>query len=254
MTVRKEGDISVQRPESGQETVGAFGNLPGSFPARTPIAKEIPVRAPFANIHGTQSFVVAVIPLREVRVDLGDSAESGQLTSPPRSLSRAGQHLSKLDVPEARSKLLRPLLAALGQWNVCATGMLAGERPLGFAVSNKIKAREHVPRYYLVVPHFQNRIGGSPDAAGETVGLVLQAESDNFPPLCDSQPASEKNSIILRKQRAAGWPPRSGNWRASSRRGKRRSIFGAVWQRFMGASPKKSLALDTNLLLDLAGE
>src|SRR5439155_1824828 len=34
--------------------------------------------------------------------------------------------------------------------------------------------------------------------------------------LCDSPPASEKNSIIQRKQRAAAWPPRLENWRASS--------------------------------------
>ena len=86
------------------------------------------------------------------------------------------------------------------------------------------------------------------------LGLCCERKSDSLPPLCDSQPASKRNSIILRKPRAAGWPPRSGNWRASSRRRKRRSISGAAWRKFMAASPKKSLALDTNLLLDLAGE
>jgi hypothetical protein len=86
--------------------------------------------------------------------------------------------------------------------------------------------------------------------------LVLRCERkpDTLPPVCDDQQASEKGSIILSKQRAAVWPPRSGNWRASSRRRKRPSIFGAAWRRFVVAGPKKSLALDTNLLLDLAGE
>ena len=42
-------------------------------------------------------------------------------------------------------------------------------------------------------------------------------------------------------------------WTNSHRR-KRRSISGAACQQFMAGSPKKSLALDTNLLLDLAGE
>ena len=59
------------------------------------------------------------------------------------------------------SKFPRPVLAARGHRNVRATGVLAGERPLGFAVSNEVKAREPVlPVDYLFAPHFQFRISG----------------------------------------------------------------------------------------------
>jgi hypothetical protein len=81
-------------------------------------------------------------------------------------LPRGGQHTSKLNVPEALSKFQRPILAARDQRNVRATGVPAGERPLGFAVSNEVKAREHVlPVDYLFAPDFQFQ---SPDAIFST--------------------------------------------------------------------------------------
>jgi hypothetical protein len=59
------------------------------------------------------------------QIELG--FEPGQLTRSSRALPRAGQHTSKLDVSEALSKFPRSVLAARGQRNVCATGVLAGE-------------------------------------------------------------------------------------------------------------------------------
>jgi hypothetical protein len=83
-------------------------------------------------------------------------AQNFSLTRSSHALPRAGQHTSKLDVPEALSKFPRPVLATRSQRNVRAPGVLAGERPLGFAVSNEVNAREHVlPADYLVAPHFQ---------------------------------------------------------------------------------------------------
>ena len=71
MAVREERDVSIQRAEPGDEPVRAVGNLGGHFTARTTVPKEIPVRPRFANVHGVLSFVIAIVPLRQVRFDFG---------------------------------------------------------------------------------------------------------------------------------------------------------------------------------------
>jgi len=140
----EERGISVQSAETGNEAVSTVGNLGGRFTARTAVPKEIPVRSRPENVRRALSFVVAIIPLRQVRFDFGRRIQPGQLTRSSRALQRAGQHASKRDVPEALSKLPRPVLAVSGQGNVRATRVLAGERPLGFTVSNEVNAREHI--------------------------------------------------------------------------------------------------------------
>ena len=67
-----------------------------------------------------------------------------QLTRLSRALPRAGQHVAKRDGPKALPKLQGFVLAARGQRNVRPTGVLAGQRPLGFAVSNEKKALDHL--------------------------------------------------------------------------------------------------------------
>ena len=59
------------------------------------------------------------------------------------------------------SSAIDAVLAARGHRNVRATGVPAGERPVDFAVSNEVNAREPVlPVDYLFAPHFQFRISG----------------------------------------------------------------------------------------------
>ena len=157
----EERDISAQRPKTDNEAISAVGNLRGRFTPGTAVPKEIPGRPPFANVRRASSFVLAIVPLRQVRFDFGRRTQAGQLTRSSRALPRAGQPPGKLDVPEALSKFQRSVLAARCQWNVRATGVPAGERPLGFAVSNMVKAKGHALRAdYLVAPRCQFRISG----------------------------------------------------------------------------------------------
>jgi len=101
MAVRKERDVSIQREKVCDEPISTVGNLCGHFTARTTVPKHIPVRSPFVNVHGALSFVIAVVPFRQVRFNLGRRPQPGQLTRSSRALRRAGQHTSKLDLPEA---------------------------------------------------------------------------------------------------------------------------------------------------------
>ncbi len=139
LAVREKRDVSVQCVKMCDEPISTIGNLCGHFTARTSVPKHIPVRSHFANVHGALSFVIAVVPFRQVRFNLGRRPQPGELTRSSRALPRAGQHTSKLDPPEAWSKFACLVFAMRSQWNVRATGVLAGERPLGFAVSNEVK-------------------------------------------------------------------------------------------------------------------
>jgi hypothetical protein len=68
-------------------------------------------------------------------------------------LPRGGQYTNKLDVPEALPKFARLVLASSGQRDVRAAGVLAGTRPLGFAVSNEVKAQGHFYPPIFVAPN-----------------------------------------------------------------------------------------------------
>jgi len=49
--------------------------------------------------------------------------------------------MGELDSTESLPNLPRFVFAMSGQWNVRAPGVLAGERPPGFAVTNEVKAQ-----------------------------------------------------------------------------------------------------------------
>ena len=142
----EERDISSQRPKAKNEPISASGDLRGRFTVRAAVAEEIPVRSRLQNVRGELTFVVAIVPLRQVRFDFGRGSQPGQFTRSSGALPRAGQHPIKPDVPEAMSKFPRPVLARRSQGNIGAAGVPAGERPFGLAVSNEVNAREHVVR------------------------------------------------------------------------------------------------------------
>ncbi len=159
LAVREERDISVQCAEMCDEPISTVGNLCGHFTARTAVPEHIPVRSPFVNVYGAPSFIIAVVTFRQVRFNLGPRPQPGQLTRSSRALPRAGQHTCELDLPEAWSKFARLLLAARGQRNVRAARVLAGERPLGFAVSNEVKLQEPAPGGDHLFARFRARLG-----------------------------------------------------------------------------------------------
>ena len=143
MAMREERDVSVQLPKTGNESVRAVGNLRWCFTIWTAVAEEVPVRSRLANVRGALSFVVAVVPLHQVRFEFNCLTQAGQLTRSPRALSGAGQHAGERNLPQTPAKFLRRIFSARGQRNVGAAGVLAGERPFGFTVSNKVNACGH---------------------------------------------------------------------------------------------------------------
>ena len=76
LAARKERDNAFQRVKTGDEAIGAGGNLRGRFTMWAAIPKYIPVRPSLANIRGALSFVVAIVPLGQVRFNLACGPQS----------------------------------------------------------------------------------------------------------------------------------------------------------------------------------
>jgi hypothetical protein len=134
--VRKERDVAAQQLKPGNEAVRAVGYLGRCFTVWTAVPKYIPIRAALANIHRALSFIVAVIPLGQVRFDLRLLVQSHQRAGLPGALPRAGQHRRKPDLMERWFELTRLVFTMRGQGKLRATGVLARKRPFGLAVAN----------------------------------------------------------------------------------------------------------------------
>jgi len=136
VAMREESNVTLQRPEPSNQPICAFGNLGGRFAAWTSVSKDIPVWPCLSNVYWALSLVVAVVPLREVRFDFRNLTQPGQLTRSPCTLQRAGEHAAELHSVEPFCQPAGVLFALLGKRDVGSAGMLAGERPSGFAVSH----------------------------------------------------------------------------------------------------------------------
>ena len=161
MAMREDGNVAFQRPEPGNHPICAFRNLGGRFAAWTSVSKDIPVWPSLANIHRAQSLILAVVPLREVRFNFRKVTKPGQLARSPCTLQGTSEHAAELYSAEPFCQLAGILFALFNQRNVGSTGMLARERPSGFAVSHQKKAREQTRRArHVFAPHRQFRISG----------------------------------------------------------------------------------------------
>ncbi len=138
VSVGEDGKITLQRPEPANQPICTFGNLGGRFTAGTSVSKHIPAWPHFANIICTQPLIIAVVPLRQVRLNFPNCIQSGQLTCSPCALERTGEHMTEPHAPKALGQFAGVPFALLCQRNVGSTRMLAGERPRCFPVSNQI--------------------------------------------------------------------------------------------------------------------
>src|SRR5262245_9982434 len=132
VAVSKQRCIALQRTQSRDHTIDASANLLGSFAARTAaIAEDRPSRAVSVNLLRRQSFVRAVVPLHQIRIDLGTRSQARHLTGLPRSSQRTRQHQLEIRRGQLRPQQSRLLTTVLGQRNVGDTRVLTTETPFG---------------------------------------------------------------------------------------------------------------------------
>ena len=118
--------------------IGPRPDLLRSLASRAAVTKEEPARTLGQDIGGAAALILPVIPFGQVGIGFGQTAEPGQLGCPSRALRRAGERFGEPRCAQPLPEGARLLLAPLGQRQIGAAGMLAGEAPSGFAVPGEI--------------------------------------------------------------------------------------------------------------------
>jgi hypothetical protein len=81
MPAGKQQHAAIQCAYSAHHTIGARAYLIQRLPFRTTIAEQFPLWTGLPNLTGSQTLVFAVVPLDQIGIDLGRSAETGQFAS-----------------------------------------------------------------------------------------------------------------------------------------------------------------------------
>src|SRR4051812_40381625 len=90
------------------------------------------------NLGAGLPLIVAVVPLNQIRIDLCDLAESGQLASLAGALQRAAEHCVEGQAVEAFTQPSRIAFAALGERDISEAGVLTADGPRRFAMPGQI--------------------------------------------------------------------------------------------------------------------
>ena len=139
LPMREQRYIPFEIEQFLKQPVSAIRDLLGGFAVRASVSPNVPVRSGFADVDGELSLVIAIVPFLQIRREFRRRRQSGQFACLSRAQARAGENPGESDLTQGRLKLSRHILAMRGQWNIRSAGMPAGDRPLGFAVSNEVK-------------------------------------------------------------------------------------------------------------------
>ena len=140
VSMREQRYVASLRPQPAYHSIDACTNLFRCLATRASMAEDEPARRDLVDLLGRQSLVLAVVPFNEVRVDNRLVPETRQLAGFSCALHRTAQNELKPSLSENRSHPLRMPAAIVGQRDVCRPGVLPGEAPYCFAVSD----REHL--------------------------------------------------------------------------------------------------------------
>ena len=83
-------------------------------------------RALLINLRRGQAFIVAVVPLRQIRLDPGEGSEAGEFAGPARPLARAREHMAEIDAAKTLQQPARILFSLFGQRHLRMPGVSAG--------------------------------------------------------------------------------------------------------------------------------
>src|SRR5689334_10317893 len=100
MAARKEQHVASDGAYALDDDVGTHADLGRCFAAGTAVHEQVPVGSLGTNLGGTESFVLSVVPLEQVRVEFGNGLEAGQFASSCRTLQGAREYLGEREVPQ----------------------------------------------------------------------------------------------------------------------------------------------------------
>jgi hypothetical protein len=134
----KEQNVPGDFPHSAYDAVRARADLLGCVASRATVREQVPPRALRPNVDTTAAFILAIIPLDEVRIYIGDGAKPSQFTSLARPLEWASEHSYESQSFETLSESSRRMFATLSEGEVREPSVLARQTPGGFTVARQI--------------------------------------------------------------------------------------------------------------------
>ena len=138
----EDQDVALDGAEAGDDAVGAGGDVGDGLAARRAVVKDVPRGVLAVDLVGAEAFVGAVVPFDQVGVELRGACEAGELAGSAGALQGAGEDGGEGEGLETRPQPAGVALAARGEGEVGAAGVLPGERPGGFAVPGEVEDGE----------------------------------------------------------------------------------------------------------------
>ena len=145
----EQGDIAIQRLKAVDQPVRARSDVLGGFPIWTAIDKDVPARPLLGDIRRAFALIIAIIPLGQVRLDLGESPKPGQLAGSLRALHRAAGNWMSFSQGASRRASSSPC-GSTGCQSVRCVVRRATTRSL--AVADDIKFAYHSRSFALPAP------------------------------------------------------------------------------------------------------
>src|SRR5262249_30666588 len=138
VAAREQQDVPPDRAHAPDHRVGPRADLPGRLASRAAVAEELPARTLRPDLGGAAALVLAVVPLDEIRIDLGDRGETAQLARPERTPEGTREYLGERQLPQPLAEPARVALAAFRERDVRESGVLPRERPRRLAVTRHV--------------------------------------------------------------------------------------------------------------------
>src|SRR5438552_16335572 len=126
MGARKQQNVAVDGAYAIDDAVGPCAHLVRCLPAGAPVAEQIPIRAFLQDLDSAAAFILAIVPLDQIRIGLGLLAEACELACPDGALQRTGEYLCKAQPAQPGPECPGIGFAPLGQRQIGSPGMLAG--------------------------------------------------------------------------------------------------------------------------------
>src|SRR5262249_17372880 len=120
------------------DPVGPGADLIGILAPGATVAEQVPAGALLADVGRGPPLVLAIIPFEQVGLRLGPVAKAGQFAGAPGALGRAAKDPVGREALEPFAEALRIALAARGEGDIGAAGVLSGDRPFGLAVTSEV--------------------------------------------------------------------------------------------------------------------
>jgi hypothetical protein len=122
-------NTSRNRANPANDAVRTGADLLRRFASGAAIAEQVPVEAFRADFGTAATFIFAVVPLDQVRVDLGHGAKPRQFACPACALQWTGEHVCESQPLEMFAESPSCALAMFGEWEVDKPGMLPRQSP-----------------------------------------------------------------------------------------------------------------------------